>query len=182
MFRQQQQPQQQPQPQAPSQLPQMPQFPAPQPPSGQGVDFQKLLSVMNAQNQMQQPPPVIPQAQQSQPAIAPNLAAIISQFSNQNQQNGSNMPSSQVYEDPERKRMREAGFDGASDENSNQTKRNRFNAPNKKHVSFKNSFVEGQLVLTMKQQPKVGIVPCRYWREGKCLKGDDCTFRHDPLT
>lgn len=30
-------------------------------------------------------------------------------------------------------------------------------------------------------QPKAGSVPCRYWREGKCLKGEDCTFRHDPL-
>lgn len=142
MFRQQQQPQ----PQAPPQLPQMPQFPVPQPPSGQGVDFQKLLSIMNAQNQMQQqPPPVLPQAPPSQPGIAPNLAAIISQFSNQNQQNGSNMPSSQVYEDPERKRMRETGFDGTSDENSNQTKRNRFNT-NKKHVSLENiSFTVVQL-------------------------------------
>ncbi|BCR84600.1 uncharacterized protein ACHE_20058S [Aspergillus chevalieri] len=145
---------------APAPLPQMPQFPMPQPQATQGMDFGNILSIMNAQNQMQ-PPPVFPPAPQSQPGIASNLAAIISQLSNQNQ--GGPKPPSQVYEDPERKRMREtSGFDGAGDEKFNSSKRNRPNGPHKKH-------------------PKVGIVPCRYWKEGKCLKGDDCTFRHDPL-
>lgn len=132
MFRQQQQQA------APSLLPQMPQFPMPQPQATPGMDFGKLLSVMNAQNQMQQPP-VFPPAPQPQPGIAPNLAAIISQLSNQNQHAGSGQPSSQVYEDPERKRMRETGgFDGAGDERSN-PKRNRPNGPHKKHVSHTSS-------------------------------------------
>lgn len=170
MFRQQQ---------APAPLPQMPQFPMPQPPATQGMDFGNIFSIMNAQNQMQ-PPPIFPPAPQSQPGIAPNLAAIISQLSNQNQ--GSN-PSSQVYEDPERKRMREtSGFDGAGDDKFNAAKRNRPNGPHKKHVSNM-SYSRCEFFFTdYEKQPKVGLVPCRYWKEGKCLKGDECTFRHDPLT
>ena len=170
MFRQQQ---------APAPLPQMSQFPMPQPSATQGMDFGNILSIMNAQNQMQ-PPPVFPPAPQSQPGIAPNLAAIISQLSNQNQ--GTSNPSSQVYEDPERKRMRETnGFDGAGDEKFNPSKRNRPNGPHKKHVSHTGSS-QNEHSTNYGKQPKVGIVPCRYWKEGKCLKGDDCTFRHDPLT
>lgn len=181
MFRQQQQQQQQ--PQAPPALSQMPQFPMPQPSSGQGMDFQKILSVMNAQKQVSQPP-VLPQPSQLLPGIAPNLASIISQFSNQNQQTGSNQPSNSLYEDPERKRLRESGgLDGTGDDRFNPTKRNRPNGPHKKHVRL------GPILRICRHsdadyepQPKIGIVPCRYWREGKCLKGDDCTFRHDPLT
>jgi len=22
-------------------------------------------------------------------------------------------------------------------------------------------------------------LPCRFWQEGKCLKGDECTYRHE---
>ena len=132
MFRQQQQQQQQ--PQVPPAMPQMPQFPVPQPQAGQGVDFQKLLSVINSQNQVQQPP-VLPPTPQSQPAIAPNLAAIISQLNGQSLQTGQNQASNQAYEDPERKRMRDdiGGTDSSSDERS---KRTRPNLPNKKHVSL----------------------------------------------
>ncbi|KAE8376771.1 hypothetical protein BDV26DRAFT_282376 [Aspergillus bertholletiae] len=163
MFRQQQQPQ----PQA-QQL-QMPQFPAAtQTPATQGLDFQKILAVLNAQKQMQQPapppPPPMPPVQPSQPAIAPALAAFISQFAGTNQQSGSN-PShmSGQFDDSERKRMREgSGFDGSEDDRYGYTKRNKPNGSNKSH-------------------PKVGLVPCRYWPEGKCRKGNDCTFRHDPL-
>ncbi|KAL7752472.1 hypothetical protein RI367_002006 [Sorochytrium milnesiophthora] len=28
-------------------------------------------------------------------------------------------------------------------------------------------------------QRKVGTVPCMFWKEGRCRKGDACTFRHD---
>jgi hypothetical protein len=157
MFRQQQQPQQP----APNPLLQMAQFPAlSQPPATQGIDFQKILSVLNnTQNPVQQPP-VLPQAQQSQPGIAPNIAAIISQL-NQTQQASTSQPSGQ-YEDPERKRMREnGGYDG-HDDSYGYPKRPKSGAPNKRH-------------------PKAGLVACRYWAEGRCRKGDECTYRHDPL-
>ncbi|KAB8205119.1 hypothetical protein BDV34DRAFT_213323 [Aspergillus parasiticus] len=165
MFRQQQQPPQPQQPQPQAQQFQMPQVPAaPQAPTTQGLDFQKILAVLNAQKQMQQPPPVIPPVQPSQPAIASNLAAFISQFAGANQQSApspAQMPGQ--FDDLERKRMREGpGFDGSEDDRYSYFKRNKPNGPNKSH-------------------PKVGLVPCRYWPEGKCRKGNDCTFRHDPL-
>ncbi|GMG22906.1 unnamed protein product [Aspergillus oryzae] len=138
MFRQQQQPQQPQQPQPQAQQFQMPQFPtAPQAPTAQGLDFQKILAVLNAQKQMQQPPPVVPPVQPSQPAIAPNLAAFISQFAGANQQSGpspAQMPGQ--FDDLERKRMREGpGFDGSEDDRYSYFKRNKPNGPNKSHVS-----------------------------------------------
>lgn len=119
----------------------VPQFPpASQPPAAPAFDFQKILAVVNAQNNGQQPPavpqpPAQPQLQQSQPSIAPNLAAIVSQFANSNQQPAPNFPSQQSgYEDPDRKRMREGNFDGYDDDRYGHPKRGR-GPPGKKHVS-----------------------------------------------
>lgn len=138
--------------------------------TAQGVDLQKLLAVINAQKQIQQPNG-FQQSHQSQPSITPNLAAFISQFGNKNQSQPSSQTQQQqlqgqIYEDPERKRMRETTgvYDGTTDDRFNQTKRSKTNGDPKQ-----------------KKHPKAGLVACRYWREGKCLKGDDCTFRHDPL-
>jgi hypothetical protein len=124
MFRQQQ-----------PQVPQIPQFPSvSQAPATQGLDFQKLLAVMSAQKQMP-PAPIVPQVQPSQPAMAPNLAAIFSQLANQNhQQAGLSQPSGQHYEDTERKRMREPdGSEESGDDRFGYAKRR---APNMKHVSI----------------------------------------------
>lgn len=141
MFRQQQQPH-------------VPQF---QPQAAPTVDLQRILAVMNAQNQMQQPP-VFPQPPPSQPAVAPNIAAIVSQFANQNQV-GANQ-SGQFHEDPERKRMRDHDdYEEPFDDRSNPNKRTK--QPG------------------LMKHPKAGLIPCRYWKEGKCIKGDECTFRHD---
>lgn len=85
-----------------------------------------------------------PQPPQSQPSIPPNLAAIISQLTSQNQQNAQaqsqpQQQQNQIYEDPERKRLREmsAGYDGANDDRYGQAKRSKVNgdAKQKKHVS-----------------------------------------------
>ncbi|KAL5048622.1 hypothetical protein BDW71DRAFT_205318 [Aspergillus fruticulosus] len=157
----------QPQPQVP-QVPQIPQPPA--------ID-QRLLAMLygqqpqQAQPQPQPPPQPQPQPQAQPPAqtqpgvIPPYLAAIIAQFGNQNQTQNQPPAASEApqtsghYENPERKRMREIG--GYDDDDK--WRRSKMNAPNKKH-------------------PKAGSVPCRYWAEGRCLKGQDCTFRHDPLS
>ncbi|RHZ48883.1 uncharacterized protein CDV56_103618 [Aspergillus thermomutatus] len=119
MFRQQQ-----------PQVPQIPQFPSvSRAPTTQGLDFQKILAVMNAQKQMP-PAPIVPQVPPSQPAMAPNLAAIISQFANQNQQAGSPQTSGQYYEDPERKRIRETnGLDESGDDRFGYAKRSKLIEP-----------------------------------------------------
>ena len=105
MFRQQQQSQQLHQI-APSLIPQTP--PAPPPPPSQKVDFEQIVSIFNAQKQMQQLAKSHPQPQSHlQPALAPvpvpvpvpasvppqsqppptqNLAAYISQLTNPNRQ------------------------------------------------------------------------------------------------
>lgn len=136
LFRQQwqSQPQSQPQPSpALAQVPQVNPVPVVQPPSTSGPDLQQILAAMNAQPQLRQAP-VVPQVPLAQPGVAPNLAAIFSQLAQPNQQ----ASTGQHYEDPERKRMREAasGFDGPQEEKWQSHKRNRPNFDkSKKSVS-----------------------------------------------
>ena len=126
LFRQQQIPQ----------VPQVPQVTAPQQPAP-GLDFQGILNVMK---QMQQPSP-LPQAQQSQPTTAPNLGAIFSQFTGQNQHaNGPQLPQQGfAYEDPERKRMRDGDSNDNQYEHSAWSRQKRTKANEPKHVSIESS-------------------------------------------
>lgn len=131
MFRQQQQQQVQP---AVPQVPQIPQVPATQPQAVPGaVDFQQLMSVM----QQFQQGTGFPQQQmaQSQPQMQPNFGAILSQFVGQNQQAQQAGPSTQGYEDPERKRMRDSGqYEDPYDSQWSRGKRTKATDP--KPVSF----------------------------------------------
>ncbi|WEW60221.1 hypothetical protein PRK78_005706 [Emydomyces testavorans] len=140
--------------------------------AAQGLDWQKLLNVMTLQKHMQQAPS-FPQVQATQ---GPDLAAVLAQLSNPGTQQGQpqqmNEPfgfgqqSSAPYENPERKRYRESGgWQDGDDGDYGGNKRPRANGDSGKP----------------KKHPKAGLVPCRYWKEGKCLKGAECTFRHDPL-
>lgn len=127
MFKQQQ-------PQQPQQ-PQIPQF-QPQAPAP-NVDLQKILAVINAQQQMSQPPAF--QQPLSQPAVNPNFAAIVSQLSNQNTAGAQPSP---FHEDPDRKRMRERdAYEDAFDDRFNPSKRHKqpglmkhVSCPSSKHI------------------------------------------------
>lgn len=170
MFRQ-QQPQSQITPAAPMLTPQP-----------QGLDFNAILNVMK----QMQAPVTYSQPQQSQSAMAPNLGAMFAQFGGQNQQTGA-FPFQQQgheYEDPERKRGREGGYhdDQSNSDSWSRSKRTRVGANEAKPVStlrIQYSMINSWLILL--KQYKVGLVACRFWAEGKCRKGDNCTFRHDPL-
>ncbi|KAJ5153446.1 uncharacterized protein N7482_009924 [Penicillium canariense] len=137
------------------QVPPVSQIPATQPPVAQSaVDFQKILSVMQQMQQGTGFPQ--PQQTQPQPILPPNFGAMFSQYSGQPQQSG---PPTQSSEDPERKRTREGGqFDDQYDSQWSRGKRTKASDP---------------------KPYKVGLVACRFWKEGKCRKGDNCTFRHD---
>lgn len=121
----------------------------PAPPPANGGGID-FSQILNVMKQLQNP--ALSQPQQAQPNMAPNLGAIFSQMASQNQQSRSQ----QGYdEDPERKRTRE---DRPPEEQFVRSKRTKANGP---------------------KPYKYQLVPCKFWAEGRCVKGDNCTYRHD---
>jgi hypothetical protein len=78
---------------------------------------------------------------------------------NPQQQQQQQQQQSEGYEDPERKRMRQSTtYDDESQDQWSRQKRSK-NGP--------------------MPHPKAGSVVCRFWADGKCKKGANCTFRHE---
>lgn len=124
------------------------------------------------------PPPMPTQIPQAPPPGQPDLAAILAQITGSQQpaaqqpppmtgynytpapaSSAPNMMSYQapgVYENPERKQWRENGGAGGGDDAFTAKKDSkRTNTPNYKTRT------------------------CKYWLEGRCQKGDDCTYKHE---
>ncbi|EON68511.1 hypothetical protein W97_07769 [Coniosporium apollinis CBS 100218] len=155
---------------APAPMPVVP----PQPQPAQAPDLSSLLAAINPQaaqvQQYQQQPP---QPFQQPVMSTPDISALIASLS----QAGAAQPSFQppthgftfqnqqqqvdqgAFEHPERKRMMEGGY-GDSDGANN--KRPKWG--DKKKGGY---------------EPPKFVVPCRFWKEGKCIKGAKCTFLHE---
>jgi hypothetical protein len=164
---------------------------APQP----QIDANSILAALMAHNQ-----PVASQPQQYQPpatAVAPqDTTSILAQLSfgqpnyanygvpQTQQQSQPALPAvpsetyyPSPYEHPDRKRVREEGDDDGRDEFK------RANTSGASNTSFNKQWdrkPKWQKDDTNKS--KAFTLPCRFWPEGKCRKGADCTYRHDPLT
>lgn len=116
---------------------------------GGGIDYSQLLNIMTQLRNSASSQP-----QQLQPGMAANLGAIYSQMAGQNLKPGS-----------------QQGYDDYGDHERKRTREDRVPAE---------EFVRSKRTKTNDPKPyKYQLVACRFWAEGRCRKGDNCTFRHD---
>jgi hypothetical protein len=177
------------QPQTPSfQQPMQPPVPEPsQSQAANGASMDAILAALSAHNQPQQPqaqpqaPTPQPFTQIAQPVSNPttDISALLAVFGQTQPAQpaqpaqmpagfqGYNIPNTtggteSSYEDPERKRMRDQTNQyGGNNDQAN--KRQKWSAGNAKGGNAEKKF----------------LYPCRFWKEGRCKKGAECTFRHD---
>lgn len=134
------------------QAPQQPQYPASFPsaiPPAQGVPTTDLSAIISVLSQTSQ--------QGSMPQM-PGFG-----FPNLNQQGQAQQQQAAPYENEERKRFREGGGYEDRDHGSYKKHKNKGGNNNNSGTGFKPH----------------KLYPCRFFKEGKCVKGDACTYIHD---
>ncbi|KAK9413796.1 hypothetical protein SUNI508_11614 [Seiridium unicorne] len=166
------------------------QFPTQQQPAQQDPNghIGALLAALGGQASQPQPPAPVPQPMQQDPNAA-NAAAWAAYYASigQAQPQASmshQQPQTQQQSYQHRDRDRNShnnsiGDDGLLDygpsETESRDKSHRGRKDNRKD-NFRGKDYDHKGI----NRSLIGTKPCTFWAQGKCAKGDQCTFRHDP--
>lgn len=161
--------------------------PQPQHQPAQGLDFSKILAVMShiQPQQQPQPQPIIPQPQQ--PAAQINLAALLAQMQGGQQQQQQQQVAQPSPSLPYGYNGNPNPYPGTDNSNDYSRKHGRNDSASdyedyawkKKKAAIGIGGAGGNGAGSAKPHPKAKTVICKFWQEGKCKKGDDCTFIHE---
>lgn len=151
-----------------------PQAQAPAAPAG-GFDFTRLLAAVQQSQQPQQPLPYSqpqPQPQPAAPSTTPDLAALLASLQAQQHQPAATQPSFPFLTQPQQPSYDQSDYNTGRkhgrDDSDLDGGRGRDEA--------QEEYEERQ---RKKQMQNYKTVVCRFWKEGKCKKGDGCTYIHD---